>query len=149
MFTNDTKRAIFSGMVSFVDDIVKNVSEALISSGLWNNTLFVWSNDNGSPVTVGGSNHPLRGGKSSNWEGGVRVPAFVTGGILPEHQRGKVHDGIMHITDWLSTFCTIAGIEANLEPNAPAPLDSINAWDWISGLYVCLSIYLSVCGVIC
>ena len=83
---------------------------------------------------MGGSNHPLRGGKGSNWEGGVRVPTFVTGGYLPAVQRGKTHDGIIHIADWLSTFAAVAGIDPNAgEPHPVAPLDSINAWPWLSG----------------
>lgn len=49
----------------------------------------MWTNDNGSPVTVGGSNHPLRGGKGSNWEGGTLVPTFIYGGALPKKQVGK------------------------------------------------------------
>eukprot|EP00039_Didymoeca_costata_P030846 m.31698 g.31698 ORF g.31698 m.31698 type:complete len:644 (+) comp8339_c0_seq1:63-1994(+) len=133
-FPNDTKRAIFSGMVSFVDEAVKNVTEALKSSGMWENTLYIFTTDNGSPVSVGGSNHPLRGGKGSNWEGGTRVPAFVTGGILPPSQIGKTHNGLIHICDWHATICALAGVNATAgEPHAVAPLDGVNAWPWISG----------------
>lgn len=39
-------------------------------------------------------------GKGSNWEGGTRVPAFVTGGILPAAMRGKTLQGPLHIADW-------------------------------------------------
>ena len=92
--------ALFSGMLSFVDETVANVTAALRASGLWANTLLVWTTDNGSPVNAGGSNHPLRGGKGSNWEGGTRVPAFVNGGFLPDVQRGKTHAGLIHIADW-------------------------------------------------
>ena len=70
----------FDAMVSVVDSTVGNVTAALKESGLWGNTVFVWTTDNGSPVQVAGSNAPLRGGKGSDWEGGVRTPAFVTGG---------------------------------------------------------------------
>eukprot|EP01047_Picozoa_sp_COSAG01_P034051 COSAG01_NODE_2537_length_7450_cov_5.509411_4_plen_508_part_00 len=61
----DSKRATFSGMLAFVDEAVGNLTETLHDVGMWSNTLFVWTNDNGSPVSVGGSNHPLRGGKGS------------------------------------------------------------------------------------
>lgn len=49
-FPGDTKRQIFSGMVSFVDDTVRNLTDALQETGMWNNTLFVWTNDNVSFV---------------------------------------------------------------------------------------------------
>ena len=96
-FPKDSRRSTFYGMISFVDAAIKNLTDALKASDMWQNTLFIWTNDNGSPVFVGGSNHPLRGGKGSNWEGGVRVPTFVTGGLLPSKQRGKSLNGIMHI----------------------------------------------------
>ena len=97
-------------MVSTVDETAKNVTDALRATGMWETTLFVWSTDNGSPVQVGGSNAPLRGGKGSNWEGGCRVPAFVAGGLLPAGQRGTQHPlGIAHIIDWYRTFANLAG----------------------------------------
>lgn len=51
-------------------------------------------------MQVAGSNAPLRGGKGSNWEGGVRVPGFVAGGVVPPAMRGKTLDGLVHICDW-------------------------------------------------
>jgi arylsulfatase I/J len=133
-FPTDTKRSIFSGMVGFVDEATRNVTEALIAADMWENTLFIWSTDNGSPVTVAGSNHPLRGGKGSNWEGGTRVPTFVTGGVLPAGQIGKTHPGLIAISDWHATICDVAGVDPTAgEPNAPAALDGVSAWPWISG----------------
>ena len=55
-----TARQTFSGMVSAVDEAVSNVTAALEGAGMWATSLFVWTTDNGSPVQVGGSNHPLR-----------------------------------------------------------------------------------------
>lgn len=128
------RRATFCGMVSFVDETVGNLTAALKARGMWENTFFVWTTDNGSPVTVGGSNHPLRGGKGSNWEGGTRVPAFVAGGVLPRAMAGKTHDGLIHICDWVATFAELAGVSPDAgEPNAVAPLDSVSAWPWLSG----------------
>lgn len=54
-------RNTFNAMVSVVDSTVANVTEALRETGMWNNTLFIWATDNGSPVNAGGSNQPLRG----------------------------------------------------------------------------------------
>jgi arylsulfatase A-like enzyme len=134
VWPDDEKRFTFSGMVSFVDEAVLNLTAALKRTEMWENSLFVWTNDNGSPIFVGGSNHPLRGGKGSNWEGGVRVATFVAGGLLPASMAGRTHDGLIHIADWLATFCAIAGIDPHAgEPEPVAPLDSLNAWPWISG----------------
>jgi arylsulfatase I/J len=92
---DDKDRAIFSGMVSYVDETTKNVTDALLRTGMWDNTLLIWTTDNGSPIFVGGSNHPLKGGKGTNWEGGTRVPTFVTGGMLPASQHGAVIGGVV------------------------------------------------------
>jgi len=110
----DLKKETFSAMVSVVDESVRNVTEALKAASMWDDTLFVWTTDNGSPVQVGGSNHPLRGGKGHNWEGGIRTPTFVCGGAVGPANRGKQLDGLMHITDWYTTFATLAGVTSDL-----------------------------------
>lgn len=124
-------------MVSTVDESVRNVTQALVASGLWDNTLFVWMTDNGSPISVGGSNAPLRGGKGSNWEGGVKVPALINGGLLPESQHGKRAVGMAHIMDFYATFLAMAGLDpASVDGGdaAPqAPVDAVNLWPWLSG----------------
>ena len=43
---------------------------------------------------------PLRGGKTSDWEGGIRVNAFASGGLIPLKTRGTMLDDYIHIADW-------------------------------------------------
>ncbi len=57
----------------------------------------------GGPVYIpesAANNYPLRGGKYSEFEGGIRSAAFVSGGLLPESVRGTQQAGIIHIADW-------------------------------------------------
>ena len=55
----------FNAMVSVVDESVGNVTKALKSTGMWDNSVVVWMTDNGAPVQAGGSNKPLKGGKGA------------------------------------------------------------------------------------
>lgn len=68
---NDTLRNTFDGMTSIVDQSVKNVTDTLKALNIWDNTLFIWTSDNGAPVNHGGSNYPFRGSKSNNFEGKI------------------------------------------------------------------------------
>ena len=83
--------------------------DALKQKGMWDNVLFVASSDNGGPISSskGANNYPLKGGKTSDWQGGVRVNAFASGGYLPESMHGKKTEGYIHIADWYSTFCSL------------------------------------------
>lgn len=56
----------FNAMVSVVDESCGNVTEALKTNGMWENTVLVWLTDNGAPVQAGGSNDPLKGGKGAD-----------------------------------------------------------------------------------
>jgi len=116
--TNEIRRK-FSALMVSMDTGVQQLTEALKSKGMYDNTIFIFTGDNGGAVqgpinsnSLGGTNWPLRGSKWTVWEGGVKVPAFVRGpGILP----GVVSTELFHITDWLPTIAGLVGLETQLK----------------------------------
>ena len=73
--------------------------------------------------------YPLKGGKHTDWQGGIRANGFVSGGYLPEKMRGQKIDGYIHIADWYATFCYLAGVDPTDERAAEVklpPIDSLN-----------------------
>ena len=93
--------------------------------------------DNGGPIYKGGggNNYPLRGGKITDWEGGVRVAAMVSGGVVPVARRNSTYDGVTHVADWLATFTDAAGLPAPVDAEAAAAglpaFDSLSLLDAI------------------
>lgn len=77
----------------------------------------------------GANNFPLTGGKASNWEGGIRGNAFVSGGYLPPSMRGIKYDGLITLWDWYATFAALAGVEAHDDRAAHAGLPPIDSFD--------------------
>jgi arylsulfatase I/J len=125
-------RHFYTAMTSVLDDNSGRVRAALVAAGLWNSTLWVMSSDNGGPIGpgYGGNNNPLKGGKASNLEGGVRVNAFATGGWLPESVRGTtVSEGLIGIEDWYTTFCALAGVDPTDAAAAAAGLPPVDGLD--------------------
>jgi len=100
-----------NGMTTFLDEAVGNMTALLKARDMYENTLLVFSADNGGYLYNGGDNTPLRGGKFSDFEGGSRVTAFVSGGYLAPSLRGTSTEELVHIADWGGTFCELAGIE--------------------------------------
>ena len=74
---------------------------------LWDNTLTVFSTDNGGEPVFGGYNWPLRGTKHTLWEGGVRGAAFLHGKML--ERTGAKCEGLLHISDFFPTLINLAG----------------------------------------
>jgi len=122
--------------VQALDILMGDVVSFLKVNGLWDNTLLVFSSDNGAPYGSG-DNAPLRGYKTTLWEGGIRVPGFVSGGFLPESRRGLVLDNnIIHVTDWYPTLLSAAGLEVTYATHGQKvlhPIDGIDMWDVIKG----------------
>ena len=120
---NNTNRKTKAAMVTVMDEVIANVIDVLKENitytytqgaktskvNLWDNTLVIFSSDNGGPVESSANNYPLRGSKGTLWEGGVRVPGFVTGGYLPSSNKGIISNELMHVTDWLPTLAKLAG----------------------------------------
>jgi len=94
-----------------LDMAVHDVVSYLKDNGMWDDTLLVFNSDNGGDY-LRGDNYPLRGFKNSAWEGGIRVPGFVSGGFLNPQRRGEVLEGaLIHIIDWYPTLLAAANIQ--------------------------------------
>lgn len=121
----DQKRQKFCGMVACVDEVIGQVVAALEAKGMRENTLILFHSDNGGPTRLGADNGPLRGGKGSLYEGGVRVPCVMN---WPGHLESGEVKGLMHAVDMYPTLITLAGgsIEQRL------PLDGKDAWEMIA-----------------
>ena len=116
--------AAYAGMISRMDRSIGSVLDLLRELGIEDDTLVIFSSDNG-PSAEGGqtleffeSSGPLRGGKRSWWEGGIRVPTIARwpGKIKP----GTTSDLPSAFWDFLPTACQVAGIEA------PGDIDGIS-----------------------
>lgn len=117
-------------MASKMDQSVGKVVEALRVANMLNNSIIVFTTDNGG--AAGGfninaaSNWPLRGVKNTLFEGGVRGIGLMWSPLLAK--RNRVSTQVFHIMDWLPTLYHIAGGDvSNL-----GPIDGIDVWDALS-----------------
>jgi len=139
-FIDEASRRYYHAMVYFVDEAIGQVTQKLKDEGIWDNTVIALHADNGGPIyhsgVAGANNYPLKGGKMSNWDGGIRVNAFVSGGFLPQSVRGTKQEGLMAGWDWYATWAALAGVDPTDMRAAAAslpPIDSHNLWPLISG----------------
>jgi len=124
-FVKDTQRGMYAGKTSCMDEGVLNVTTALENSGLWNNTILIFSTDNGASQLAGGNNWPLRAGKGSLFEGGIKGVGFVHSPLLP--RPGTLNSGLMHVSDWFPTILGLAG-----HNTAGLNADGFDIWKSIS-----------------
>lgn len=106
----DEKRAKNVALVEHLDYNIGRVVEALKKSGQYENTVIIFTSDNGGHLPSGASNGKLRGGKQDMYEGGIKVPAcMVWEGKIKE---GSVSDKYTLTMDFYPTICSIAGTSA-------------------------------------
>jgi arylsulfatase I/J len=79
----------YLGRVHYIDAAFGRFVAQLKDRGMHENAVIAMSADNGGPL--GSANkYPLKGGTHSNWQGGIRVNSFISGGALPPAVRGTV-----------------------------------------------------------
>jgi arylsulfatase A-like enzyme len=120
-------RRTYAGMVAAMDEAIGTIIAALEKKGLRQNTLIIFSSDNGGPNPgVVTSNGPLRAGKSTLYEGGVRVVALAAwDGRIPA---GSAVNEPLHMVDWYPTLLKLAGVSLKQQ----LPLDGRDAWPTIT-----------------
>ncbi len=101
------QRAKLVALIEHLDDGIGMVLRALKDCGLSDNTLVIFTSDNGGQLSVGANNGPLRAGKQDMYEGGIRVPmcAVWPGRIAPGSRSGRV----ALTMDLYPTICEAAG----------------------------------------
>jgi arylsulfatase A-like enzyme len=127
-----------------MDDNIGVVIKKLEDMGQLDNTIIVFTTDNGAEVITypDGGNTPFKGGKLTTWEGGMRAPLVIRwpGHIKP----GTVKSDIFASLDWLPTFVDIAGgpkgdglkkeIEAGQYPGiVKTTLDGVDQREYLEG----------------
>lgn len=109
-FRGKSKRGLYGDAVEEIDWNVGRFLDYLDEKGLAENTLVIFASDNGPWLSFkeeGGSAAPLRGGKFSYYEGGVRVPCIIRWkGVIPA---GVTSDAIIASIDLFPTIMHYAG----------------------------------------
>ena len=134
----DPEARVYAAMLRSLDANVARILDTLDRQGLRNDTIVVFTSDNGA--TVAGSSRPLRGSKHTIYEGGVRMPSAIhwpRGGL-----EGRPWKGLMSGMDMLPTLAALAGVplpttcpldgrdvSTALRDNKPSPVESVY-WTW-------------------
>jgi len=117
-------RQKLAGMLAAVDEAIAQIEESLKKAGMLENTLIVFSSDNGGPPP--GDNTPFRDYKGTIYEGGTRAAAFAT---WPGHIPADKHvTQPMHMVDWYPTLIKLAG--GSLEQKLP--IDGLDVWPMLT-----------------
>ncbi len=120
----------YAACVMHLDDAVGRIIDALERTKRRENTLVVFTSDNGGSTVenndlkypddncpngkLTGNNKPLRGQKGDLYEGGTRVPTIVS---WPSRVKSGKVDQPVQVTDWMPTFCSLAGFEREEDLN--------------------------------
>jgi arylsulfatase A-like enzyme len=134
-------RRLMAAAISHLDNCIGQIVETLDSNNLRENTLIIFVSDNGGihggyaggnypppdPKLEKGfsSNLPLKGGKTTMYEGGIRVPAFV-------NWKGRLTqckvDAPTHCVDWMPTVAKLLNTAQDKEPD----WDGMDIWPFIT-----------------
>ncbi|MDB4721814.1 sulfatase [Verrucomicrobiales bacterium] len=126
-FKNSSKDGAYGDWVQEIDWSMGELLKAVKSEGIDDQTLILFTSDNGSAREKQGSNLPLRGRKGRTDEGGMRVPCVVRWpGKIPSGTKSNL---ITSTLDLLPTFAAISGGEM---PN-DRTIDGVNIWPILSG----------------
>jgi arylsulfatase A-like enzyme len=125
-YASRTRNPAYSGMVASLDENVGRLLDWLAQSGARDNTIVVFTSDNGGHVAASNI-APLRSYKGALYEGGIRVPCIIDwpGVIEP----GSVSDAPIHGVDFYATLLAAAGLPPQPEDHE----DSVNLVPLLNG----------------
>jgi arylsulfatase A-like enzyme len=137
----DPSRRLYAASVAHMDAAIGRIIDALEKSGQLKETFILFTSDNGGQKDYGsakdyegkhgpyptlGDNRPLRGWKGELYEGGIRVPAFVS---WPGHLQPRAVAETVSYLDWLPTLARLTGAKVA----ASSKLEGRDVWPLLSG----------------
>lgn len=131
-FAGQSANGAYGDAIEEIDWSVGEILQALQDMGIKENTMVVFTSDNGSPLgragsSGRGSNEPLSGSGYTTMEGGMRVPCLVRWpGQIPA---GTSNHELCTMMDWLPTFALLAGAQVP----GDRIIDGKNIWPLLSG----------------
>ena len=128
-FIKNHKERVLASMVLTVDRGVGKIRKALKDNGIDQNTIIIFTSDNGAPGYIGlpDLNKPYRGWKLTHFEGGVHIPFIVS--YPNKIPAGQIYNGRVSNMDIFSTFSEIAG----LKPTNDIEIDGVNILPYLTG----------------
>ncbi|MBT4415924.1 MAG: sulfatase-like hydrolase/transferase [Flavobacteriaceae bacterium] len=128
-FIKNHKERVLASMVLTVDRGVGKIRKALKDNGIDQNTIIIFTSDNGAPGYIGlpDLNKPYRGWKLTHFEGGVHIPFIVN--YPNKIAAGQIYNGRVSNMDIFSTFSEIAG----LKPTNDVEIDGVNILPYLTG----------------
>lgn len=128
-FKGKSEQGMYGDVMMEIDWSVGEIRKKLKELGLEENTLIIFTSDNGPWLSYGGhagSKGNLREGKGTSWEGGIRVPAIFTWpGKIPS---GKIQDQAAMTIDVLPTLAKVTGSQI-----PELKIDGSNIWPLVMG----------------
>ena len=127
-FENITGNGLYADVITEIDYSVGRVLRSIEENGLTENTIVVFTSDNGPWLSYGnhsGSSGIYREGKGTTWEGGVRVPSIIK---FPNKLKSRVIDEPVMAIDWMPTFAELTN--SKLSANK---IDGKNIWPLLTG----------------
>ena len=134
----------YAACILHLDDAVGKIVQAVENTGQRENTLIIFTSDNGGSTAenndtkypddgcpngrLPGNNLPLRGKKGDLYEGGVRVPTIAS--WQSTITAGSKSSTPVHIVDWMPTFCKLASVNENAKT---LKWDGQDIWTVLSG----------------
>lgn len=119
------RRARLVALIEHLDQGIGDVMNTLETNHQAENTLVIFTSDNGGQLNVGGNCGDNRGGKQDMYEGGIRVPAGVVWpGVIPPGSRSNIVGMTMDI---YPTLCDIAGTSYGSDLNGLSLLPTLLA----------------------
>ena len=120
-------RRSIAGMLAAVDEAIGQITKAIEEKGLTKNTIILFHSDNGGPGPGKATmNTPLRAGKGTIYEGGVRTKGFIK---WPDKiAAGATIKEPMHTVDWYPTLTKLVGAKVDQK----LPLDGMDVWPMLT-----------------